>query len=349
MRIPLLFLLVALVLSACIAPGQPTAPRLPVRGKVSLDGKGTGGVVVSVWPAETAALAGAAPQRSAPSADNGEFVLELPAGEYYFLAHGRGTFAYYGRNPVAVAGSGLSDLKIGLVAIPPPPVPERVEFESGVTGTVSVRGEARAGAVVFAYTDLTSRLKGMGYAMSAPTDEQGRFALPLPAGTYYLLARLRQAGAGVTGPLRAGDYIGYAAESPLRLRDKELRAISLPLLEVPEKVEQLTDSLFGGTSLKGRIITRDGRPVGGARAILYGEAQMLNRPLYVSRPTDADGHFVLSFPHGGTYFLAARQQLGGAPAAGELFGTYDATPDHSLTIATGEQREGIEVVVEEMW
>jgi hypothetical protein len=290
-----------------------------------------------------------APQRSEPSTDGGEFALDLPPGEYYFLAHGHETFAYYGRNPVAVSVNGLSGLKIGLVTIPPPTVQESFAIDSGVTGTVSVRGEARAGAVVFAYTDLTSRLKGMGYAMSAPTDEQGRFALPLPAGTYYLLARLRQAGAGVTGPLRAGDYIGYAVQSPVRIAEKEVLEISLPLLEVPEKVEQLSDSLFGGTSLKGRVVTRDGTPVSGARAILYDEAQMLNRPLYVSRPTDADGRFVLSFPHGGTYFLAARQQLGGAPAPGELFGTYDATPDHSLTITTGEQRDGIEVVVEEMW
>lgn len=346
-----LIFFLALGLVACAAVNPSRGPSVPVQGKVSFDTIGTGEVVVQAWPVATSSLAGAAPFRSSPSDSNGSFALELPPGEYYFLARGKETFAYYGRNPVTVAETGLEELKIGLVQLSsaPPPAPVENESESGVAGSALVQGQTRSGVVVYAYTDLSSRLKGMGYAMSVPTDEDGRFSLALPAGTYYLLARLRQGGGMVTGPLRAGDFIGYAPENPVRVGGKQVLQVSIPMLEVPEKVERLADSLFGGTSLKGRIVTRDGQPVGGARAILYDEAQMLNRPLYVSRPSDADGRFVLSFPHGGTYYLAARQQLGGAPAPGELYGTYDATPDHALTIATGEQREGIELVVEEMW
>ncbi len=49
---------------------------------------------------------------------------------------------------------------------------------------------------------------------------------------------------------------------------------------------------------------------------------MLNRPEFVSQPTGKDGKFVISFPQGGAYFLAARDMLGGTPAH-----------DHALTTA----------------
>lgn len=339
---------IALLSGACAPPAAVMTP-VPVQGKVSLDGVGLAGVVVSAWPVAVPSLAGTAPFTSAPSTAAGRFSLAVPPGEYYFLAAGKKGYAYFGRNPVSVEAGGIDELKIGLVARPSEDLVMVTTPESGVGGTVVVRGEPREGAVVFAYTDLASRLKGMGYAMSAPSDAEGRFRLELPAGTYYLLARLRQQGGAVTGPLRAGDFIGYAEENPVRVNENQMQHLTIPLLEVPEKVERLAGSLFGGTSLSGRIVTRDGRPVSGARAILYAEPQMLNRPLFVSRPSDADGRFVLSFPHGGTYYLAARQQLGGAPAPGELYGTYDATPEHAVTIATGEQREGVELTVEEMW
>lgn len=347
---PLLYLLF-LAFAAC-ATGPAAAPPagvVAVRGKVSLDGSGLGGVEIAAWPGESASLAGAAPYRSAPSTAEGAFGLALPPGDYYFLARGAGSFAYYGRNPVTVPAEGLDELKIGLVRLPDQPGPVAAPGETGIVGTVQVAGMPRAGAVVFAYTDLASRLKGMGYAMSVPSDENGRFTLALPPGSYYLLARLRQHGGAVTGPLRAGDFIGYAPENPLRVGADQLATAVVPLLEVPEKVERLAATLFGGTVLRGRIVTRTGAPVAGARAVLYAEAQMFNRPLFVSQPSDADGRFLLSFPEGGTYYLAARQQLGGAPAPGELYGTYDGSPDHSLVVATGEERTGIELVVEEMW
>lgn len=341
------FVLLSHLLCGCLA-GQPD--KTAVSGKVSLHGGGMAGVEVLAWPATAMNLAGRPPFRSAPSAADGGFTLQLPAGDYYLLARGNGHYSFYGRNPVAVPATGIAELKIGLVPLAPaPPPPVALEIESGVSGELTVDGRPYADGVVYAYTDLTSRLKGMGYALSAPSDEDGRFEIPLPAGTYYLLARLRKDGGMVTGPLRAGDFIGYAPLNPLRVAEGRVTLVSIPLLEVPEKVDQMTATLFGQTSISGRVLDRDGRPVAGARAVLYDEAQMLNRPLYVSRPTEADGSFVLSFPTGGTYYLAARQQLGGAPSPGELYGTWDGTPDHSLQVTTGERKSGIDLIVEEMW
>lgn len=341
-------ILLLLTLVSC-APGKPRQPLTAVTGKVSSGGMPLAGIEVDAYPVTTSTLVGPAPFRSAVTATDGLFRLALPPGEYYLLARGDGHFCYYGRNPVAIPGEGLSGLNLGLVAAQAGAPRREAGIAEGVAGYLLHEGQPLAGAVVQVYTDLASRLKGMGYAMGGPTDEDGYFEVPLPAGTYYLLARLRQGGGGMTGPLRAGDFIGYYAGNPLRVEEGRVGRIAIPMLEVPEKVDRLAGTLFGQTAVRGRILRRDGSPVAGVRAILYSDPQMLNRPLYVSQPTAADGTFVLSFPQGGTYYLAARNTLGGAPSPGDLYGTFDGSPDHALQVADGEQKSGIEIVVEEMW
>lgn len=337
------------LLCACVMAPQHHGERSVLSGKVSLHSQGVGGVEISAWPLPAPSLAGKAPYRSKLSSAEGTFALTLPPGEYYLLARSRDLFSFYGRNPVTIPPHGLADLKIGLVPLLTSPRIESAAIEEGVSGQIISDQGPLSGAVVYAYTGLSSNLKGMGYAVSSPTDEKGRYELSLPAGTYYLLARMRKEGGMAIGPLRAGDYMGYAAENPIRVSNGRVTLVSIPVLEVPEKVETLSISLFGQTSLRGRVLDQRGQAVSGVRAVLYSETQMLNRPDYVSQPTDEQGNFVLSFPHGGTYYLAARQQLGGAPAPGELYGTYDETQDHSLKIETGEQKDGVIVRVEEMW
>lgn len=345
----LLLLLLCSLIAACSMIGQGQKAHDNLSGKVSLNGQGMNGVEILAWPASSLSLSGPAPYRAKPSDAEGTFSLPLAAGDYYLLARGKDLFSFYGRNPLTIPQGGLSDLKIGLVPLPPPPAITTAAIEEGASGIILCNGAPLSGAVVYAYTDLTSNFKGMGYAVSAPTDESGRYDLPLPAGTYYLLARMRQGGGMAMGPLRSGDYIGYAPANPVKVSSGRVSLHSIPVLEVPEKIDLLASSLFGQTSLRGQILNQDGEPVSGVRALLYREAQMLNRPDYVSQPSDAQGLFVLSFPHGGSYYLAARQQLGGAPAPGELYGTYDGTADHSLQIATGEHKDGVTVRVEEMW
>lgn len=347
-KIIILFFLCVL-LGACALTPDTKENLTSLSGKVSLHSQGVSHVEISAWPATTTTLGGKALFRSSPTSSEGTFTLNLPPGEYYLLARSKSLFSFYGRNPLTIPDQGIKDLKIGLLPLPDPPRIESVGIEEGVSGEVVSDGIPLAGAVVYAYTDLTSKLKGMGYAISPPTDEKGRYELSLPAGTYYLLARMRKGGGMAMGPLRSGDYSGYAPDNPVRVSNGRVSLISIPVLEVPEKIDLLSSSLFGQTALHGRVRNKEGKPVAGVRVLLYSEAQMLNRPDYVSQPTDGEGNFVLSFPNGGTYYLSARQQLGGAPAPGELYGTYDVTPDHSLKIETGEQKEGIEVVVEEMW
>jgi hypothetical protein len=83
--------------------------------------------------------------------------------------------------------------------------------------------------------------------------------------------------------------------------------------------------------------------------LLYDDSVMFNRPLYVSQKTGADGRYQLSFPKGGHYYLAARNELGGTPAPGEFYGRYQGSPDHSIDIKTGKVLKGIEIVVDEVY
>jgi hypothetical protein len=220
-------------------------------------------------------------------------------------------------------------------------------IETGIFGHAYSSGEPVAGVVISVYTDLNSQLKGQGLGMAAPTAADGLFEAPLPPGTYYLVARKRQSGKSM-GPLRSGDLFGYYADNPVTVKPGQVLRVPLSLIEVTEKVAQMADSMFGATSISGQVVDSAGQPVAGIQVLLYTNSMMLNRPLFVSQPSGADGKYVISFPQGGTYWLAARNQLGGPPLPGQLFGRYLGSPDGSVRLESGQGLENIELVVEEM-
>ena len=325
-----------------------SAAAEPVSGKVSVDGIGRGGVTVNAWPLESLNFNGKAPYSSAPSDADGRFTLDLKPGEYYFLAGDKEVFGYYGRNPVLVGDGGLKDLKLSLPVKNPPLPEETPKVKTGVIGKITWKGKPLDGASLMIYTDLNTQLKGMGLGMTAPSSETGYVEAPIQPGTYYLVARKRASGQ-FSGPLQAGDFFGYYAGNPVRIKPGEVARIGIDMVEVPEKVERLAATLFGQTSIRGRIIDEIGAPVGGVRVLLYADSTMLNRPLYVSQPSASNGEYILSFPQGGTYYLAARDRLGGAPGPGELYGRYSGSPDSSIRIRTGQALEGIDLQVQKMW
>lgn len=317
-------------------------------GKVTVSGEPVQGVSVSAYPLSSLEFADS-PLTAGPTKKDGAFLISLPQGQYYLLAEGQGLFAYYGRNPIAVPESGLSDINLLMVSkeLKVPDTPN-ILIDSGIAGIVTEDGRPVTGAIVMVYPDLSSQLKGLGLGMSPPTPDDGRFELALPEGRYYLVVRARQNGM-MAGPLRVGDLFGYHPNNPIVVNQGEVTQVNVPVIQVPEKVDRYESSLFGNTSISGRILDQSGAPVAGVRALLYDDPSMLNRPLYVSQPTSAEGLFVLSFPAGGTYFLAARNELGGTPAPGELYGRYQGSEDHSITVETGESLKDMEIRVEEVY
>jgi hypothetical protein len=325
-----------------------TSQAALIKGKTTVSSGAIAGIVVVAYPAEALTFAGPAPHASKATADDGLFSLELPGGRYYLFAEGEQLFAFYGRNPVTVPEEGLTDVNLLLTPDNLSEPGGALTLETGVAGTVSIDGQPVQGAIVTVYPDLSSQLKGMGLGMAAPTDEQGYFELPLSVGTYYLVVRVRQSGQ-MAGPLKAGDLFGYLAGNPLVINEGDPARVHIPLIEVPEKVSRHAANLFGNTSISGSVLDPKGEPVAGLQVLLYEDSMMLNRPLYVSQKTDADGRYQLSFPKGGHYYLAARNELGGTPAPGEFYGRYQGTPDHSIKIETGKALVDIEIVVDEVY
>ncbi len=341
LKLTLLFLLTVLILPVSL-------PAAELTGKTMIADQTAAGGEVFAYPVTALNFSEPAPYRSVPTKDDGLFEIELPAGQYYLMAKKKGYFAYYGRNPVSVPETGLANVNILLLPEDlPVPQPEGL-VETGVAGVITSQGQPVAGAVVMVYTDLSSQLKGMGLGMSSPTGADGVFEFPLSPGKYYLVVRARKSGM-IAGPLQAGDLFGYLSGNPLAVTEGQVAMVHIPVITVPEKVERYASSLFGSTSITGRILDASGQPVEGLQALLYEDPMMLNRPLYVSQPTGADGAFVLSFPEGGVYYLAARNELGGTPAPGELYGRYQGSPDHSVRVRTGKTLEDVEIKVEEVY
>ena len=339
------------LISACflfMVLSSLSARAATLAGKVAVDAAGTAGVRVVAYPLTVMSLAGAAPFASPATGADGLFAFDLQPGSYYLLATGAGWFSYYGRNPLTVPAEGLAGINLPLVpaATPPPEMP--VTIATGVAGRVLHNGQPVANAIVFVYPDLSAQFKGFGLGMSAPTDAQGLFEIALPAGSYYLVARVRHGGS-LVGPLQAGDLFGYLPGNPVTVTAEGVTRIALPVIAVPEKVSRHAATMFGQTRLSGKIVDRDGKPLAGLQALLYADDAMLNRPLYVSQPTGADGQFQLSFPSGGTFYLAARNTLGGTPAPGELYGRYQGPAGPALKVETGQSLEGLTIVVETVW
>lgn len=320
----------------------------PVSGKVAVGGAGVEGVQVKAFPLPTRSLTGEAPFISKATGADGLFVLDLPEGSYYLLAAGNGLFSYYGRNPLTVPADGLAGVNLPLVPASMPPPEMTTAIASGIAGRVLHDGKPVANALVFVYPDLSAQFKGFGLGMSAPTDEQGRFEAPLPAGNYYLVARVRHGGS-MAGPLQAGDLFGYLPANPVMVGEGQVTKVILPVIAVPEKSSRHATTMFGQTRISGRIVDRTGKPLAGLQALLYAEDAMLNRPLFVSQPTGEDGRFQLSFPTGGTFYLAARNNLGGTPAPGELYGRYQGAAGAALKVETGQAIEDLRIVVEPVW
>jgi len=334
------------VLLLLLLPALSSAALL--QGKTTIKGEAVAGMEVAVYLVDTLDFSAPPAYKAGPTGDDGHFEIDLPRGQYYLLAKGMGRFSYYGRNPISVPKEGLDKINLLMEPVDLPAPQADGLVETGVSGIVTHNGQPVPGAVVMVYTDLSSQLKGMGLGMSSPTGEDGLFEFPLSPGKYYLVTRKRNSGM-MAGPLQAGDLFGYFPGNPLEVKEGQVATVHIPAITVPEKVERYASSLFGNTSITGTILDAEGKPVAGVQALLYDDPMMLNRPLYVSQPTGDDGKYILSFPNGGVYYLAARNELGGTPAPGELYGRYQGSPDHSIRLRTGKSLDGIEIKVEEVY
>jgi hypothetical protein len=79
--------------------------------------------------------------------------------------------------------------------------------------------------------------------------------------------------------------------------------------------------------------------------LAYDREGMIGHPAYVSGKTGKDGQVDLVVMEEGTYFLLAREKLGGPPDE-EWYGKFGGTPDHSARIEKGKPASPFRIVVE---
>ncbi len=259
-------------------------------------------------------------------------------------------FAYFGGNPVYVAPGGGRELFIDLEEFRNPlPSAGGPGGGTGVSGHVRAGDDPVEGAHVSAYVHGDTGFREIGFAVSSPTDRAGGFALELPPGNYYLVARRRASGS-VAGPLRKGDYFGYFPANPVSVSRGAFTPVLIPMTLLKlRNIPVYSGSYASAASIEGRILGRDGSPREGVYAALYDNPEMLNRPVFLSDVTGEDGRYRLPVPVSGTYYLGARTGYGGSPSPGDLYGRYEGNPMHTVTVKDGDHLIGIDIAVFEVW
>jgi hypothetical protein len=259
--------------------------------------------------------------RSAASDSEGLYQMELPAGTYALFGwtEDRARFAFCGRNPVNLTEESTW---VGLQSVPVATSEVDAyddDYSAAIEGQVLHEGLPLEGAYVYLYLDVAEDLKGQGYRLSMPTGPDGYFRFDgLPESDYYLVVRHRQNGQRV-GPVQEGDSFGLFPGNPLTATSGQVQQVKL------HGVAKLKDASESET---------------------FGRATGHQRPAAISTPTAVDGAFVVNLPEPGTYYVGAREAYGDSPAPGELFGMYEESADHGLTLEKGQNLDELRIVVE---
>jgi hypothetical protein len=294
-------------------------------------------------------LAGEPAAVSSPSGPDGKYSLDLKPGTYYLAASAGDMWTWCGQNPVSVDGSERAWIGFDLAPWSDPVVHSTGEetMEGTILGKVLRDGKPIEDVTVSLYFDESDGFRGMGFMRTPPTGADGIFRMDMvPEGRYFLIARKRGSGKGV-GPMMKGDLISWYRFNPVKIEDGKELEIVLPMVVKRLDRDIHGDNMAGARpGFEGIVTDRDGRPVQGVHVFAYLEPEMgHHKPAALSSITDGQGRYQLFLPQAGKYYVGARHGYGDNPAPGEMFGHYEGTPDHSLTVESNRFLEEIGITV----
>ena len=347
-------LLVAAAAALAAAPPCGAGDFTGVRGRVAIKGEVVPGVAVLAFREFEAGLASVPVARSAGTSAEGIYELELPAGSYFLVAaktdapslaelRDGDLFCYYGGNPVRVEPGRATIVGFNLVRVAPDPGPEPPFGVSGVV--LDENGQPLPGAAVYFYKSPADGFKGVP-GFFARAGEDGRFRARIRKGTFFAVARRRGSG-DLFGPTEIGDHFGYYVRNPIVLGDggsRGARIDAVRRLGMLEKFEGFP-AAARGIAVRAAVTDAAGNPVAGVRLLAYRTAEMTGHPELVSGRSGPDGAAEIVVPEAGTYYLLAREKLGG-PAEGEWYGRYGGGAGVPLRIGDGGAASPVRIVVE---
>ena len=206
---------------------------------------------------------------------------------------------------------------------------------TGVRGRVALKGEVIPGIEVIAYKDFDAGLNSVPVAISSRTNAEGIYELPLPAGSYHLVA-VKTDAQGLSG-LREGDLFCFYGGNPVRVEPGRVTNVGFNLVRVAK--DPPPDPAYG---VSGAVFDEDGKPL--AAAVVY----------FYQSPSDGfkgiPGVFARTGPDGsfrtrlrkGTFFAVARKResgdLFGPTQIGDRFAYYVRNP---ITLTEGGGTRGI--------
>jgi hypothetical protein len=231
-------------------PADPPVPAPPggtgVAGRVTAGGSPVPGVTVGAYLRTETAFRDLGFAASAPTAEDGSFLLDLPPGNYYLVARKRASgavagplrkgdrFGYYPANPVSVAAGLYAQVTIPVTSLKMRNTPAwsgEYEAASSIEGRIlDAGGRPRKGvyAALYDNPDLLNR----PVFLSDVTGEDGRYRLPVPvAGRYHLGARSGYGGSPAPGDLY-GRYEGNPDHSVTVKEGDRLTGIDIVVNEV---------------------------------------------------------------------------------------------------------------------
>jgi parallel beta-helix repeat protein len=220
---------------------------------------------------------------------------------------------------------------------------------TGVRGKIAAAGKPVAGVRVHAYADAATGFLGEGITYSAPSAADGSYALDLPGGSWYLVAK------GPLPPfpnatLAEGALFGYYGGNPVALGVGTLAMANVQVVQRrPQKITQ--DAPAGASLVEGIVVGPNG-PVPGATIHVYTDASRQFRGPDLFGPqgavvggTDQKGAFSVELPAGSYFLVASKRKAGdvlGPLQPGDLHGWYDGNP---VVVAAGTRTSVVVQVV----
>lgn len=370
-----------LFLATCYLVCPAIAAALQLEGVVLSEKGPVTDAVVTAYPDYTSLRNQENGFPSTPGEKPGQYRISLPEGKYYLVATGTEQttrlFGYHGLNPLHVQEQYRW---IPIIALPKDNA-RYTPGPQGVGGRVLYKGLPVANSSISIYTLEDEPFRGMGL-LTNTVPEDGTFWFDLDPGTYVVIARKRHTG-GAIGPIKKGDLFCYPSDNPIRVlpdqaamidiscyprddldaffaqdaadprgrKEEGRRAASLRETDETGSIRLLGDRKMPAV-ISGRVTTLAGIPLSDLSVSAYPADEVKLFQMYVLRlkteymtRTDENGFFRLELGNG-SYYLVAREKIGDAPLAGEYYGIYEGSPNHSIELKPNEVKTGVHIIAE---